>query len=67
MPREYHQFTNSVLVPLALHGDYEAIRERLVREVRNSDNVCFLLGLKQGSMLLLQSPSLLEHIPGLFF
>jgi hypothetical protein len=35
MPREYHEFTNSVLVPLALHGDYEAIRERLVREVRS--------------------------------
>lgn len=41
MPREYHEMSNSLLVPLAYRGDYGARYERFVREVMTVDNVDF--------------------------
>ena len=40
MPREYYEYPNSILVPLALNGDYGARRERLIREVRAQVLAC---------------------------
>mmetsp|Transcript_11163 Transcript_11163/g.26210 ORF Transcript_11163/g.26210 Transcript_11163/m.26210 type:complete len:238 (+) Transcript_11163:54-767(+) len=37
MPREYHEMSNKILVPLALRGDGGARRERMIREVMAVD------------------------------
>jgi hypothetical protein len=37
MPREYSEMSNNILVPLAVRGNYEARRERLIREIMEVD------------------------------
>mmetsp|Transcript_10370 Transcript_10370/g.12583 ORF Transcript_10370/g.12583 Transcript_10370/m.12583 type:complete len:233 (+) Transcript_10370:29-727(+) len=39
MPREYSEMSINILIPLAVRGNYEARRERLIREIMAVDDV----------------------------
>jgi len=42
LPREYHEFSNSVLVSAAFRGDFGARKERMIREVMAADGGSYL-------------------------